>query len=463
MRHLITTLLVLALPASVHAENLCVDPDNANCYATIQAAEDDAADGDTITIRAGVYFENVVVDVPNLEIRGSAKTIVDPDDPNIGPAFDFTASGYMIHGFTIRNGKTDGIRVGAMATDGEIRNMFLTGMNGDCIESLAHGTLIEDNELLFCGSDIVRVIGDDAVVRDNDGKFADSSGIRITGNRAIIDGNSLQNVEDSDGYVVTGDDAEITDNSALGVDNRFISVMGDNAFVHGNRGMVTEDIYIDGGNPTVTDNRMSHTFDQGLNMVCSGCAPGGTVSGNRAEYVSGGDDGFNFSGDLSGLVVEDNLASYIDNNGFRLGASTSDFELSGNRASDVGTSNDDHCFLIDGDDHTLEDSRAEDCHGAGFAFEGSGHLSTDSRSSWTIGTGISFGAASGATNVTVRDATVTDTNGAAFEVRNTATNITIESPAVKGDVGQDACDEGTGTTFTDADELTISLACRITF
>lgn len=53
---------VLLTGASVaSAATLCVDPDDAGCSATIQAAVDAAGAGDTIEIAKGLYFESVLI------------------------------------------------------------------------------------------------------------------------------------------------------------------------------------------------------------------------------------------------------------------------------------------------------------------------------------------------------------------------------------------------------------------
>ena len=462
MRHFMITLSVLALAPMAQAQNHCVDPDNASCFATIQEAVDAAAGGDTITIRAGIYFENVLVGMglPDLEIRGSGKTILDPDDPNTGPAVEINSPGFLVHGFTIRNGEAEGILVGAGASNGTISDMTIMGPRNDCVRTLADGTLVEDSELMFCGGDCVEATADDTVVRDNTCMFGDNEGVQVTGNRTIIDGNEFQSIEDGTAIQLIGDDAEVTDNEAVGADNELAMITGDNAFVHRNRGMNTEGIDVNGGNATVTDNRLSRLYDPAVLVRCTGCAPGGTVSGNRAEYVSDGDDAFRFEGDLQNLVVEDNRVNYGERFGFRLVDSVDGFQLSDNRASNLGTDTTHHCFLIEGTNHRLEDNRAEDCVGAGFVFGGSSHESTGPRTSWTIGTGITF---DGATDVTVNDPRVEDTNGAAYEVRDNAMGIVINSPTVRGDVGQDACDEGAGTSFNDADDLVIAVQCRINF
>src|SRR6478672_10659099 len=71
---------------------------------TIQSAVDAAHAGDTITVRAGSYEENVVVD-KRLIIQGQNRPTVDPVDDGVAgvPAYGFNlqANDIVIRGFRI--------------------------------------------------------------------------------------------------------------------------------------------------------------------------------------------------------------------------------------------------------------------------------------------------------------------------------------------------------------------------
>jgi len=463
MRYLVTAIAAIALvvgAAPAGAAKLCVNPNKANCFATIQAAEDAAADGDRISIARGVYFENVVVDVPNLEISGTSRTIVDPDDPNNGPGFTFMAPGFEIRGFTIRNGDTDAIRVEAAATGGTIRNMDLSGPESDCIETLADFTTIQNNYFMGCGSNFVRFTADDIVIEKNRGKFADSDGFSGTGNRAVVENNYFQNVEDSSCARITGDDLEFVNNHAVGCDGRLIDSEGDNPLIDRNRGEMTEEIETDGANPTVTNNRIIFTEDEGYRLTCSGCAAGGTVSNNRVTYTGDGENGFEFNGDLSGLTIENNRASYTTNNGFFFADTTSNFMFLRNRADDIGADRFNACFRIQGTGHTSERNRATGCHGGGFTIDGDDHSSDGDDVRWTAGSGFLIGSNDATDNLVLLDARVRDVNATGYDIRNNATNTVIENPRASGDVGQNLCDEGAGTTFN-GNDLIVEVTCRI--
>src|SRR6185295_11974816 len=77
----VVLLLVIAGSAlSASAAVRCVNPLGAGtCSATIQGAVDAAAEGDTIVIGAGTYYENVIVNKAGLKLQGASKltTILD--------------------------------------------------------------------------------------------------------------------------------------------------------------------------------------------------------------------------------------------------------------------------------------------------------------------------------------------------------------------------------------------------
>lgn len=68
---------------------------------TIQAAVDAASSGDTIIVSPGTYYENVVVNTPNLTIKGAGDKKNRPyvDGGNISCAFYINATGVTVEGF----------------------------------------------------------------------------------------------------------------------------------------------------------------------------------------------------------------------------------------------------------------------------------------------------------------------------------------------------------------------------
>jgi len=72
-------------------------------YETIQAAIDAAGPGDTVYVRAGTYFEHVVVD-KQIVLQGQDADSTIIDGGGSGPVVHLTADGLTIQGFTIQHG-----------------------------------------------------------------------------------------------------------------------------------------------------------------------------------------------------------------------------------------------------------------------------------------------------------------------------------------------------------------------
>lgn len=93
-------LFALTPTQQAQAQTLCVNPGGTDgCYASIQAAINAADAGDTVSVAAGTYLENVVVNKAIiLQGAGYADTIVVATDGNATP-LTFNASGATVSGF----------------------------------------------------------------------------------------------------------------------------------------------------------------------------------------------------------------------------------------------------------------------------------------------------------------------------------------------------------------------------
>jgi len=128
--------LLSAHPACARILNVPQD------YQTIQAAIDSSADGDTVLVQSGTYYENLVIMEHPVTL---ASMILLTDDPSYieetiidggwaGSVLDIreNTNGTMIRGFTIRNGLADwggGVNYYGNAWDSELRliDLLVTG------------------------------------------------------------------------------------------------------------------------------------------------------------------------------------------------------------------------------------------------------------------------------------------------------------------------------------------------
>jgi hypothetical protein len=158
-------------------------PDN---YTTIQAAIDAAGTGDIITVRSGVYNENITISKP-VSLVAESFDQVDPaknttvlDGGGRGPTISIPAGlpqMPVIHGFVIRNG-TDGILAYSeficefnffyaasnltsyqQGSGGINRNnlYFQAGNNGIRLDNMDRPLVIENNRILYNAHDGIEI------------------------------------------------------------------------------------------------------------------------------------------------------------------------------------------------------------------------------------------------------------------------------------------------------------------
>ncbi len=452
MRNLFTTTgvlaaLLIATPGS--AANRCVNPAQPSCFATIQDAVNAALPGDRVTISPGVYFENVIVNTPDIRIEGNAKAILDPDDPNtgIGIQINAAATGVTIQGFWIRNGDVASIENDADGTT--IRNMQITSTSEfasfpDCVSSDGNNLTVENNQFIGCGGHCLVFVGDDVLFSSNEAKFCGQGAVTGTGDRAIIENNRFFNVEDGDCIEIMGNDAEIVNNRAESCDGYFVQLTGHNAVVERNRGRLANGFGIDGLGFIVRSNRLEGIdvgFGQNPNGMRFTGTGGGDVSNNRLSRSFGDIEGMTFLGTLNGVRVENNRVERFTDDGINLGIMTSNFTVRRNRVMTIGGDVGEACYDVFGTNHALEQNRADDC-GLGYEVGGAGHTFSRDESRRTTGSGFYLGG----DGITLDRVTARDANAAGVEIDGN--NHTVMNSRTLGTNGQEACDEGAGNVFT---------------
>lgn len=114
MRLLLIVTAVLFLPAIALSQTTYYVPDD---YPTIQGAIDASSNGDTIVVRAGLYFENIDFVGKAIHLKsemGPEVTVIDggnPSNPDFGSVVTFQsgeAADSILDGFTLTNGSGTG-------------------------------------------------------------------------------------------------------------------------------------------------------------------------------------------------------------------------------------------------------------------------------------------------------------------------------------------------------------------
>ena len=196
------TILVLCFVGTASAGTWYVDDDGGADFTGIQAAINNAKDGDTIIVHSGVYYENVVVD-KLVTLRGIGHPVVDASGSD--SAITLTADGITLVGFTATNSGSSEIAAGIMVTsnDNTITGNKVSNNNYDGI---------------FLWDSSNNTITDNKVSNNNDGGIFlwDSS------NNNTISGNKVSNNNyggifpwDSSNNTITGNN--VSNNNEEGI------------------------------------------------------------------------------------------------------------------------------------------------------------------------------------------------------------------------------------------------------
>lgn len=422
----LASMFVAVAPTPASAATLCVEPTGASgCFTTIQDAVDNAAAGDTIVVRRGTYFENVVIPagLDGLTIRNQGATrqiVLDPDAPNTGIGITVEADDVTIRGITIENGEDDGIYVAPIASGALIDRVTVTGPDENCIEIGGPDATVKNSSLIGCGADAINAINnidnnaDGLTIERNKIRNCDSDCIEVVADNVTVRTTVVQTADDGKGIVVRGDQM------------------------------------------LIQSNRVSRTDDETYFLTCSLCT-GGLVQGNLADFAAD-DEGFRIEADAPGLVVKQNKAINNGNAGFQIFGVG--IRLERNLATGNGGDRFEHGFEISGSGHVLIRNIARDNHGDGFDL-GTGtpaSMITLDRNLAVNNTDDGFDVENGA-DVTLTRNRALSNFGVGFEVSMDATNTSLSNNTGSRN-RTDFCDEGTGTVLVGNTFATVG-ACVI--
>lgn len=321
-----TTVLTLA-SYTTRAATLEVDKADPACsdvtgapYCSIQAAVTAASDGDTITIGAGTYLENVVAADKDLSLIGDGvgSTIVDGNA--MGPVFYFTSASLLdiqVSSMTIRDGKT-AVHGGAIYMfKGNLEVSDCEILNSEASTGYGGGVYFEEGDLSVTdctiayndaptggGGGIHLASGDLTIasssLHDNTSDILGGGISHLTGTLSLTDTTVYNNMTNTNGggiYHVTG---SVTLTGSTVSDNSAVQAGG---------------VYHTSGSMTLNDSAIDDNFATAANFggLYAGVGSsltlnGSSVSGNYAASSAGGlyHDG---TLTMSNSQVDDNTAA----------------------------------------------------------------------------------------------------------------------------------------------------------
>jgi len=398
-------LAVLALFQQASATE-CVETNGAGgCFSTIQAAVDAADPGEKVSVRSGIYFENVVVPPgkDGIQIVGAGsrkKVVLDPDAPNTGPGIVIQSMDVVVRNLTIQNGQSAGISVEAGNPGVNIERVDFFGTDGICVDIASDDVSVRYNLFFACSESIAVATG--------------VSNVEIVSNKMSNCGDNCVRVDPgSVGAVIKNN--RISTSRANG-----ISFSGDDFLIQ--------------------SNFVSETGGDSFNVNCSPCTTGGVIQRNTGRFAIGDEDAFYLSADAAGLVVKNNKSDTTSDEGFDINGTG--IKLEGNRARYAGGDQTQSGFHVQGADHQLIKNLAFFGVQDGFKIRGDNILLDRNRSIRNIGDG--FDVESGLNTVMTRNSAF-DNVGVGIEISSGVINAQLESNTAKRN-RVDLCVEGSGTT-----------------
>ena len=167
MRALTAVLAVLAGIASSQARIITVDDDGPADFNTIQAAIDDANDGDTVSVATGTYNESIVMK-DGVPVHGAGADVTTIDGGGAGHVVTFSFVSATISGFTITGSSpTDhyaGIHVYASHVNVEDNTIVA---NQKAIRVLGNSNALINANMVIDNSDGIAIVDSNVVISNN--------------------------------------------------------------------------------------------------------------------------------------------------------------------------------------------------------------------------------------------------------------------------------------------------------
>lgn len=244
MNRILVTFGVLALTASFAPAATHKVPQG---FASIQAAIDAAAAGDTVLVAKGTYTESVLIQNKAIKLLAKGKVTIDGrlNGAWLGNCIKVvSAPGTLIDGFTLRHSNTGdfggaglaisstGVRVEdvrafaaagagiqAVGADSVFLRCTVYGCNGG-IDTSGANVLVDKCKVTNDGARGISVNGANSVIRNSQVKtIEDGYGLFLGGADVRVEKTTVQDVSDDAGIIVAGQGALLTKVTVSGVGN----------------------------------------------------------------------------------------------------------------------------------------------------------------------------------------------------------------------------------------------------
>lgn len=175
-------------------------------YSTISSAVSAALPGDTVFVRSGTYYENVLIDKP-LTLVGESSTnttVIGSGGPNSSFVFTISADSVKISGFKIESLNYSTAAFTANGISVEANNCSITGNNimktyrgiygggqGDLCGGKSSTTVSQNNITSNLSYGILFYGGTSNVISENNIEGNGGSGVAIDGYSNVISGNNI--------------------------------------------------------------------------------------------------------------------------------------------------------------------------------------------------------------------------------------------------------------------------------
>lgn len=337
-------------------------------HASIQAAVDAAAPGDTILIKAGVYVENVVISngQVGLVLKGSGKVVIDArpqGTTGTGPAIGIAEANVTVQNVIVRHARAGlvGAGVVVLANGVTLKNVAAYACDDAGILVAAHDVRIDGCRVIACKNYGIRITGDRATITGCLVRQCDSAGISVTGIDGFVRKNRVQTIEDDNGIEVQGNGARILQNVVLDTDSHAILVTDCGGFeIVGNRVRSagdSEGIKLTGsGEGYIAHNTCEDCFESGIDLSVD-C--GLVIVRKNKVLRCGSETAHGIEIGASDVVVEDNVVTEAESDGiYVIGALVT---VRGNKITG--------CFQdgieINGSGCVVDANVVKNCHGEG--------------------------------------------------------------------------------------------------